>query len=92
MPAAYRVHKLLQELIVPGNTEQFLNDPESVSDRYGLNAEERRALAAGTPQSMGEIGVLPLLQMMLLFARAPEMGKGGAMSGLIAELRGDKNG
>lgn len=89
MAAAYRVHKLLQELVDPTNAEQMLSDPESLFDRYGLAPEERQALLDGTPESMGELGVHPLLQMMLLFVRSPEMGQEGALSGVMAELRGD---
>lgn len=89
MAAAYRVHKLLQELVDPKNAEQMLSDPESLFDRYGLAPEERQALLDGTPESMGELGVHPLLQMMLLFVRSPEMGQEGALSGVMAELRGD---
>lgn len=89
MAAAYRVHKLLQELVEPSNAEQLLADPESLFDRYGLAPEERRALLEGTPESMGQLGVHPLLQMMLLFVRSPEMQEGGALSGVLAELRSE---
>jgi len=89
MAAAYRVHKLLQELVDPLNAEQMLADPEGLFDRYGLALDERRVLLEGTPESMGELGVHPLLQMMLLFVRSPEMGQGGALSGVMAELKGE---
>lgn len=88
MTAAYRVHKLLQELSDPALADHFRNDPESHFDRYGLEPPERQALREGTPQAMSAIGVHPLLQMMLLFVRSPEMGQQGALSGVLAELKG----
>jgi hypothetical protein len=88
MAAAYRVHKLLQELSDPALAQQFLQDPESHFDRYGLEPVERQALREGTPQAMGALGVHPLLQMMLLFVRSPEMATQGVLSGVYAELRG----
>ena len=87
MTCRYCVHKLLQELNKENNAELFISDPDALFDRYGLNEEEREALSLGTPAAMSELGVHPLLQMMLLFVKSPEMAERGQLNDTILQLR-----
>jgi 2'-aminobiphenyl-2,3-diol 1,2-dioxygenase, small subunit len=72
--APYRVHRLIQGLFkVPGLLERLGTDASAVFDEYGLAESERQALADGSPEALGRLGVHPILQMHYMLARDPAM-------------------
>ncbi len=72
--ARYEVHRLIQNLTkVPRLMERLVTQPHAVFDEYGLNDAERNALAEASPSALASIGVYPILQMLYLIARNPDM-------------------
>jgi hypothetical protein len=72
MVAAYRIHKLIQDLNRnPAESAQFVRDPVPFFDAYGLSDSERSALTTGTKAALIDIGVHPNLQMKFLRIVAP---------------------
>jgi hypothetical protein len=64
MVAAYRVHKLIQDLNRnPDDSARFARDPVPFFDAYELSESERSALTTGTKAALIDIGVHPNLQM-----------------------------
>jgi hypothetical protein len=64
MAAAYRVHRLIQDLKGdPEEAARFRADPESFFDAYGLNDAERAALRDGSKAALIALGVHANLQM-----------------------------
>lgn len=72
MSAAYRIHKLIQDLQRdPIRAEAFARDPAPEFDRYKLTQDERAALLDGGRERLGQLGVHPSLQMKLRRLRNP---------------------
>lgn len=71
MPAE-RPHRLIQEICRdPEKIRRLRENLDRLMDDYGLSAEEREALKAGTYEAMGRIGIHPILQMHFMFAMNP---------------------
>jgi hypothetical protein len=86
MPARYQVHRLLQDLVDPGKAARFVAEPESCYSEYQLSEVEKIALRDGSPQALHALGVHPLLQMTLLFARDRGTAERGSFADLLAEF------
>lgn len=88
MAAAYRVHRLIQDLMRdPAAAAEFARDPQPAFERYGLTAEERAALAEGSPQALIALGVHPNLQMKYVRLRAPAAPTGpGPLAAWLEQL------
>lgn len=77
MSAAYRVHRLIQDLNRdPQLAGTFLSDPEPLFQRYRIADDERQLLREGTPAALMKLGVHPNLQMKFLRIRGATGGNG----------------
>ncbi|WP_284177236.1 extradiol ring-cleavage dioxygenase [Rhabdaerophilum sp. SD176] len=52
----YRLNKMAMGLVDPANREAFRQDEEAYLDRFGLSAEEKRAVMARNWQEMVRLG------------------------------------
>ena len=69
-----RANRMIEDMCRRPETIERLNaDPEKVFEEYRLSEEEKQALRAGDPASLGRVGIHPLLQMHYGMARRPEM-------------------
>ncbi|MBT9462104.1 MAG: subunit of meta cleavage enzyme [Rugosibacter sp.] len=72
--ARYEVHQLIQNLAkVPGLLDRLTSESQVVFDEYGLTEQERQALSEASPPALASIQVHPILQMLYLIARNPNM-------------------
>lgn len=72
MKAAYRVHKMIQDIFAsPDRASAFANDHEPEFARYELSVEEKAALIDGSRAALARLGVHPSLQMKFGRIRRP---------------------
>lgn len=81
MAAAYRVHRLIQDLMKdPEQAARFRESADPFFDEYALAESERELLRLGTPEALIELGVHPNLQMKYfrIISPPPAGGRGPA--------------
>jgi hypothetical protein len=60
--SAYQLNRLLFDLqMKPGLWDEFAASPQAVTDRYGLDVDEARAVVAVDATAMSRQGVQPYL-------------------------------
>ncbi len=79
MKAAYRVHKMIQDIFAdPARAAAFAQNHEPDFVRYELTADEKAALIDGSRSALAALGVHPSLQMK--FGRIRRPAKSGGHS------------
>lgn len=72
--ASYRGNYLIQIMCRTPEAIARLNvDPEKIFEEFGFDDQEKQAFREGSIESMGRVGVHPILQIHYLLARSPEM-------------------
>lgn len=86
--AAYRVHKLIQDLMRdPAAAARFADNPECAFTEYALTEGERAQLRDGSPPALHELGVHPNLQMKYARLRGPaKSSSAGPLSAYLERL------
>lgn len=88
MTAAYRVHRLIQDLLRnPDAAAEFAKDQEPAYERYGLSDAEKALLRDGSLPALHQLGMHPNLQMKFMRLRAPRPpGAPGLMDAYLDRL------
>jgi hypothetical protein len=86
--AAYRVHRLIQDLNRDARlATMFLSDPDRLFEQYALAENERLLLREGTPEALMRLGVHPNLQMKFLrIRRVPGSAGSTPLASYLREL------
>jgi 2'-aminobiphenyl-2,3-diol 1,2-dioxygenase small subunit len=73
--ASYAVHRLIQNLCRRGDlVGRLKTEPDAVFTDFGIGEAERAALRNPNPETLGAIGVHPILQVHLMLALDPGFG------------------
>ncbi len=88
MSGAYRVQKLIQDLLRnPAAAAEFARDQEPAYESYGLTDDERSLLRDGSPPALHKAGMHPNLQMKFMRLKAPRPpGAPGLMDAYLDRL------
>lgn len=89
MTAAYRVHRLIQDLLRnPAAAAEFAKDQEPAYESYGLSDGEKALLRDGSLPALHQLGMHPNLQMKFMRLRAPRPpGAPGLMDAYLERLK-----
>lgn len=73
--ATYAVHRLIQSLCRRDDLVRRLkSEPEAVFSEFSIGETERAALRNPNPETLGAIGVHPILQVHVMLALDPGFG------------------
>lgn len=83
------IHNLVRDIYrIPGLKAAFAADPAAVLARYPLTENERQALLVGSFESLRQVGMHPLVQMVYSMARHPELSTQLSVREYLADLEG----
>lgn len=89
MNRAQVIHNLVRDIYrIAGLKAEFAADPAAVLARYPLTDTERQALLAGSFETLHQVGMHPLVQMVYSMARHPELSAQLSVRDYLADMEG----